>query len=206
MALAFKKISAKHIPVDLLSGESESAVHTARHPMGYVPVLDVKGDDGVSRKLVQSIAIFEWLEEKVPHPSLYSGDSWRRAHIRALVETINADTQPILNIPVVDMVVHEVPGMSEAAVAVAAERRKAWYQHFIRRGLEAYSKLATPMSGRYSVGSQVTAADLVLVPQCYTATRWGVPLSEFPLVERINAAMLELPEVQETAPDRFKPA
>lgn len=187
-ALELKGLKAKMVAVNLLDGESEREPHLSRHPLGYVPVLNVDG-----RNLIESAAIIEWLEENHPSPQLYPGDSFSRAHIRALVELINADTQPIQNLNVVD---HHTSN---------ADEKKRWQQHFIRRGLAAFQQLAKARAGRFSVGDRVTAADLYLIPQCYNALRFDVSLSEFPLIERIyNEAMLT-PACQATAPERYQP-
>ena len=187
-ALEFKKLKPAYVHVDLLSGESEREPHLSRHPLGYVPVLNVDG-----RNLIESAAIIEWLDETQPAPVLYAGDAYDRAHIRSLVEVINADTQPIQNLNVVDYHTSD------------ALKRKQWMQHFIRRGLAAYQKLAQSRAGRFSFGDRVTAADLYLVPQIYNALRFDVDLGEFPLLERINAEALKTPEGQASHPDRFKP-
>lgn len=187
-ALELKGLKAQMMHVNLLDGESSREPHLSRHPLGYVPVLNVDG-----RNLIESVAIIEWLEENHPSPRLYPGDSWQRAHIRALVEVINADTQPIQNLNVVDY--HTTD----------ASEKKRWNQHFIRHGLAAYQRLAMPRAGRYSVGDQITAADLYLIPQCYNAMRFDISLSEFPLLERIHAEAMKTAECQASAPERYTP-
>jgi maleylacetoacetate isomerase len=187
-ALALKGLKPSFVSVDLLSGESEREPHLSRNPLGYVPVLNVDG-----RYLIESVAILEWLEENIPSPQLYPGDSWKRAHIRALVEVINSDTQPMQNPTVLDNYSQDVA------------QRKAWAQHFIRRGFSAFQILAAPSAGRHAVGDSVTAADLYLVPQCYNALRFDLDLAEFPLIKRLYEEGLVTPECQAAHPDRFKP-
>src|SRR4051794_36445226 len=82
-ALELKGLKPKMVPVNLLSDEPDSPEHLARHPLGYVPVLSTPRGN-----LIESVAILEWLEENYPQPSLLPGDSYDRAHIRALVEVI----------------------------------------------------------------------------------------------------------------------
>lgn len=187
-ALELKGLKPAFVHVDLVNGESESPQHLARHPLGYVPVLDVDG-----RKLLESVAIIEWLEENIPGPQLYAGDSFTRAHIRMLVELINADTQPIQN-----------PTVTEKHSSDAA-LKKEWNQYFISRGLAAFEKLVASRAGRHCVGDQITAADLFLIPQCYNAVRFDVDLAQFPVVQRLNAAALSTPQAIASHPDRFKP-
>lgn len=188
-ALAFKGIKPKLVAVNLLEGETESAAHLARNPMGYVPVLAVAG-----RHMVESTAILEFLEEQIPAPQLLPGDAFDRQHVRALCEIVNAGTQPLHNLNVNEFLSDDL------------EVRKRWNQHWIRKGLGAFQTLAAPRAGKFVFGDRVTAADLFLVPQCYAAARFEVDVArEFPLLARWNAAGLETRECQESHPERFKP-
>jgi maleylacetoacetate isomerase len=187
-ALELKGLKPNFVNIDLLTDESEREPHISRHPLGYVPVLYVDG-----RNLIETVAIMEWLEENYPSPQLFPGDSWKRAHVRALVEVISSDTQPIQNPSVLDYYSQD------------AAKRKDWAQYFIRRGLVAFQTLATPSAGRHAAGDTVTAADLFLVPQCYNALRFGLDLADFPLIKRIYEAGLATPEGQASHPDSFKP-
>ncbi len=188
-ALALKGIAVDYVPIDLLSGANESSTHTARHPMGYVPVLQIN-----DKYLVQSVAILEWLEETYPNPKLFPGSAFDRAAIRALCETINADTQPIQNLSVVDQI-----------STTDDKKRLAWMAHFTQRGLQAYEELCKPCAGLFSYGDSLTAADLFLIPQCYNALRQKVDLSLFPIIQRIYLRCLQEPSCQATAPDQFEP-
>src|SRR5262249_10154988 len=89
-ALGLKGVKAQLVAINLLTDENESAAHRARNPMGYVPVLSVG-----TRHLIESMAIIEWLDETRPEPRLLPGDTFDRAHVRALCELINAGTQPL---------------------------------------------------------------------------------------------------------------
>ena len=188
-ALELKGIAVTMVPVGLLDGEVEREPHLSRNPMGHVPVLQVE-----SRYLIESMAILEWLDEKVPTPSLFPGDSFQRAHIRALCELINSGVQPIQNLSVLDQVSQD------------PARREQWSQHFIRKGLAAFEKLVAPTAGLSCVGNNITAADLVLIPQCYNAKRNQIDLAEFPLIQRIHDAAMATPACQASAPERFDPS
>jgi len=65
----------------------------------------------------------------------------------------------------------------------------------------AYEKTVTETAGKYSVGNEVSLADLVLVPQLYNARRFNVDLSVLPVVLRIEEALLQLPAFQAAHPD-----
>jgi maleylacetoacetate isomerase len=187
-ALLLKRVDAHLVHVGLLNGESESPEHLKRNPMGFVPVLQVG-----HRYLQESVAILEWLQELIPAPSFFPGDSYQKAHIRALVEIINAGTQPLQNLSVLDQYSED------------EKKRKEWMQHFIRRGLKAFEILAKDSAGQFCVGDQITAADLFLIPQLYAAGRNEISLDEFPLLKRINVAALATKEASASAPEKYRP-
>lgn len=183
-----KKIECELVHVSLLDGESESETHLKRNPLGYVPVLQSEG-----RYLAESMAILNWAEECFPTPALLPGDAWGRAQIRMLSEIINASTQPLQNLN---------PTQFHSSDPI---EQKRWMQHWIRNGLQAYETLARPLARRFSVGDQITLADLFLIPQCYSARRQEVDLTEFPTVRRIWEHCLETPECQASAPEKYEP-
>lgn len=197
-ALSLKKIPCEYVSVDLLSDETDSSEQRARNPLGYVPVLQILEASGglnrpESKYLTESLAIIEWLDELFPTPSLLPGDSYQRAKIRQLAETINAGTQPIQN-PTVALFHSSNP-----------EEQKKWNLHWIRNGLAAYEFLVQETMGAFSVGDTLTLADLCLIPQIYNALRQGVVLSEFPRIEKIYQEALLTESCQASAPDSFKP-
>lgn len=188
-AFALKKVELNYISVDLLNGENEAPAHLARHPLGYVPVLEHEG-----RFLIESVAIIEWLEEKYPDGySFFPKNDLDRLHVRSLAEIINAGTQPLQN-----------PSVAEFHSSEEAEKKK-WMSHFIHKGLEVFEKLAKPHAGLFSFGDKVGFADFFLVPQCYNALRFGVDLGEFGLLESIYKNALATPEAFATSPDKLKP-
>jgi len=180
------------IPVDLLNGESESAEHRARNPLGFVPVL-LRAD---GQTLCESLAMLEWLEEQPsPAPSLLPEDPWLRAQVRMLAQVIVADTQPLQNL-----------GPQFQHSPDDALKRSDWARHWIREGLHAYETLARPIAGQLSVGDRVSLADLCLIPQLYNARRYEVRVEEeFPLLARIEEKALSLPAAKASRPDRFQP-
>jgi maleylacetoacetate isomerase len=188
--LAQKKIEVKYVHVNLLDNETERPEHLKRNPMGFVPVLEI----APGKYLFESVAIGEWLEETHPQNPLLPKDSFARAEIRALCEWINAGIQPLGNLTVTDHLSND------------PEEKKAWTQHWVRRGFTAYEKLIAKTSGDFCFGNQLTMADIFLVPQCYAALRNEVDLNGFPTIARINANILQTEGAQATHPDRFKPA
>lgn len=183
-------VQLKYESINLLAEESETPEHRARNPLGYVPALEIPGGF-----LIESIAILEWMEERFPNsPKLLPADLELRARTRALTQIINADTQPLQNLN---------PQFFHSSEPT---KRKEWAQHFIREGLAAYEAYVKPTAGIYSVGNQLTMADLCLIPQCYNADRYEISLDAYPTIQKIVKNCTSLESYTQSHPDAFKPA
>jgi maleylpyruvate isomerase len=191
-ALDFKGIAYEPIAISLLNGESESAEHLKRNPAGAVPVLEIQGNPPIH--LTESLAILLYLEETHPdRPSLLRGDPIARARTFALAEVINSGTQPFHNPPVL------VRHSSEP------EEQKAWAKHFIERGLRTYEELCQNIRGKFSVGDEPSLADACLIPQIYSAERFGVSLDGFPAIQAIHESLKALPAYESSHAEAHKP-
>ncbi|MBL7714705.1 MAG: maleylacetoacetate isomerase [Bdellovibrionales bacterium] len=189
-ALAYKKVAYEGVAVDLLSGESDSETHLARHPFGYVPVMEIEG-----QMLTESLAMIRYLEDVHPKPSLLGEglNPIARARIVELAETINADTQPLQNLD------------PQFLHSDDPEKRKAWAKHWIVRGLTAYERLCSKTAGKFSVGDSLSVADLCLVPQLYNARRYEVDLSPYTTIARIEKNCADLESYRASEPSKFEP-
>lgn len=49
-------------------------------------------------------------------------------------------------------------------------------------------------AGKYSVGDEVSVADVCLAPQYYNAQRFNVDLEPYPTIRKVMANLHELPE------------
>jgi glutathione S-transferase len=76
----------------------------------------------------------------------------------------------------------------------------------IERGLEAYERRLAVFDAVFSVGDELTMADLFLVPQFVNGLRFGANLTAFPRVSRICTSCLATPEAVATHPARVTPA
>ncbi|MDR3606419.1 MAG: maleylacetoacetate isomerase [Oligoflexia bacterium] len=196
-ALALKEIEVEYVAVDLLSDDAESPEHRHRNPLGFVPVLELleQPEDSPYRYLTESTALLEWMEETRPFPSLLPSDPLERARIRALCQIVNASLQPLQNPPVT------------ARHSSDPEEAKKWVQYWNQQHLKAFEELARPTAGKFCFGDEITMADLFLIPQCYSARRFGVPLDQdFPMLARIYDEAMKTPECQRTSPDALKPS
>jgi maleylacetoacetate isomerase len=201
LALAAKGVAYRSVPVSLLEGAQRAPEHIARSPMGVVPCLLVNGEP-----FVESVAIVELLDELYPEPPLLPRDPEGRARVRGLVEVVNAGTQPLQNL-------HVLEKLSPDHAA-----RKEWIQHFIAKGLGAFEAMmasndARGVKGRFAYGDTFGMADCYLLPQVYNARRYEVALTPFPRVaaaaEAIaatDAARAAAPEAQADAAPGARPA
>jgi glutathione S-transferase len=73
-----KDLALPKIDVDLLGAENRGEAYTAKNPGGQVPALEL--DDG--KVLGETVAIFEYLEEKQPRPPLIGSTPEERAETR----------------------------------------------------------------------------------------------------------------------------
>jgi glutathione S-transferase len=78
MFLLEKGIELPKVAVDLLAGENRQAAYLAKNPGGQVPALVF--DDG--RVIGETVAIFEYLDEKYPKPALVGTTPEERAETR----------------------------------------------------------------------------------------------------------------------------
>lgn len=184
IALALKGIAYDQVPVNLLKdgGEQLSPEFSALNPMQQVPALRI---DGIT--LSQSLAIIEYLEETRPKPRVLPKDPKKRAQVRMISDHIASGIQPLQNLTVLKQ---------------AGEKKLEWAQTCISRGFKALEQILQETSGSYCVGDEVSMADLCLVPQVYNAERYKVDLAPYPIIRRINKALLELEEFQTSHPCR----
>ena len=190
IALGLKGLEYRHVAVNLLKDEQSSPAHKARSPAGYVPCLAV---DGV--EYIESVAILELLDELFPASPLYPQGPHARARVRSLVEIINSGTQPLQNRHVM---LH---------VSSDPDVQKAFVRRYVVRGLAAFEGAMANheregVSGPFAYGASPSAADVLLVPQVFSARRFGIELDDCPRVLRAFDAAMALEAFQRAAPER----
>lgn len=192
IGLGLKKLPYEYLAINILAGEGEqrAAGYLTKNPMAQVPTLEITEDDGTTRYLTQSLPILEYLEERFPEPPLLPRDAYLRARTRSLAEIVNSGIQPLQNMSVTRKV-KEFGG-----------DEKAWPKSFIADGLAAFEAQVQDTAGRFCIGDQPTIADCLLIPQLYSARRFGVPTEHFPYLCLIEAACNDLPAFVDAHPDR----
>lgn len=190
IALGLKGIPYEYRAVHLSNDEQYAAGYLAINPQSQVPVLEL--DDGPTpRRIAQSLAIIEYLEERFPEPALLPKEPWLRARARQLAEVVNAGIQPFQNTPTTGYVRDVLHGDVSA-----------WLRHFLARGLNALERSARETAGTFLVGGHPSIADVCLIPQLYSARRFEVPLGGYPTLLRAEAACNALPGFAAAHPDR----
>jgi maleylpyruvate isomerase len=197
IALGIKELAYDYAVVNIIKdgGQQHSVEFKAHNPMAQVPTLEVNEDVGHSTFLSQSLPIIEYLDERWPHlPLLPRGATHAamaaRAAARGLAELVNSGIQPLQNLSTTNRV-----------KALGGDER-AWVAGFIASGLAALEAAVATTSAQFCVGDAVTIADCCLIPQLYSARRFGVALDPFPRLRAIEAACDELPAFAAAHPDR----
>lgn len=188
IALHLKGLSYDYVPVHLVKGEQQSAAFGALSAEHLVPVLEL----GDGRRLTQSMAIIEYLDETHPEPPLLPADAAGRARVRALAQVIACEVHPLNNLRVLKYLVHELKADDDA--------KTAWYRHWVRLGLQAYEAHLAERPGRFSHGDAPTLADCCLVPQIFNAQRFDCDLTGLTRVMGVFDACMALEAFRKAQP------
>ena len=189
IALNLKGVACESAPIDLRPGAHRQPDYLARNPQGLIPALE----DGTA-VISQSLAIIEYLEEIHPQPPLLPRSPLDRARVRSMALGIACDIHPLNNLRVLNYLRSPL-GHDEAAV-------DEWYRHWIAegfRGLEEEAKRASG-DGRHMFGTELTLADVCLVPQMFNARRFKCNVEPFPTLRAICANLETLPAFARAAP------
>ncbi|QEL54177.1 maleylacetoacetate isomerase [Chromobacterium paludis] len=190
IALNLKGLAYQYRAVNLLKGEQRSAEYLAINPHGLVPLLD---DGGV--QIAQSLAICEYLDEAYPEGTrLLPAAPAARAQARAIALAIAADIHPLQN--------PRVGKHLQAAFGASEEGKAEWIRHWIRTGFDALEQQLARRAGRYAVGDEPSLADICLLPQVFSARRFGVDLAPYPTLVRIAEALEAIPAFADAHPSK----
>ena len=193
IALNLKGLETEQVFVHLTRHGGEQFVDTFRaiNPQSLVPVLR-DGEVQVS----QSLAIIEYLEEVYPQTPLLPALAADRAFVRQLSLGIACDIHPLNNLRVLKYLT--------GAMGVSEDNKAQWIAHWISVGLQAFEAQLQRRThaGRFCHGDTPTMADCCLVPQVFSAQRFGVDLSDCPLVNEIYERCEQLAPFAAAHPSR----
>jgi len=192
IGLELKGLAWEGRPVHLVreGGEQHAAAYAALNPQELVPALLHEG-----QTLTQSLAILEYLDERFPQVPLLPADAVGRARVRALAQLVACDIHPINNLRVMQYL--------ERSLQVPADARTQWTLHWMAEGLAAMEAMLAGSrdTGTFCHGDRPGLADLCLMPQLYNAHRFGLDLSPYPTLRRIEAACQALEAFERARPD-----
>ncbi|SDD34659.1 maleylacetoacetate isomerase/maleylpyruvate isomerase [Paracoccus isoporae] len=191
IAFNLKGVATEFVPVNLRDGAQKQHDFRDLNPQGLVPALDTG-----EAVLTQSLAIIEWLEETRPDPALLPGDPLARAHVRAFAQVIACEIHPLQNLRVLNFIKSQHGQDQDGA--------DAWCRHWIGEGLAACEAIAASQThgGAFTFGDTPGLADICLVPQIFSADRFGLDTAPFGRLREIRAACEALPEFAQAHPAR----
>jgi len=198
VALAYHGFDYASKPVHLVKGGGEQhseSYRTSTNPMAQVPSLTFVDASGESHSVTQSLAIVDFLDGLAlasdPHSSkclVPRADSpegaLRRAKALEIAELINSGIQPHQNLSTMKTIKVAL----DPAGGAADVDGKGYVVAKIRAGLQACEKLVATSAGLFAVGNEVSIADVCIIPQLYGARRFGIDLSTYPMLLRVEKA------------------
>jgi maleylacetoacetate isomerase len=107
---------------------------------------------------------------------------------------VACDIHPLNNLRVVQALRGEL-GAGDAQV-------QAWTRRWIVDGFTALEALIARSGEGFAWGAAPTLADCCLIPQVYSARRFGVDLSGFPLIQAVDEHAQAHPAFAAAHPDR----
>ena len=189
IALNLKGVAYETVSIHLTrdGGKQFAPEFKAINPQMRVPVLELSNGE----VLTQSLAIIDYLDETYPEPPFLPADAVARAKVRAVAHGIACDIHPLNNVGPLKYIKSTL-GKEQPAI-------DAWYHHWVLVGFEAIEAWLRP--GPYAFGSDVTLADICLVPQVANARRLKVPLDRFPKIVAVDEACLKLAAFDRARPE-----
>jgi len=189
IAFNLKGLSCDMVSIHLQKegGLNKKPDFRAINPQMRVPALQL--DSG--EVLIQSLAIIEYIDETHPQPPLLPRDALERAKVRAIAQIIACDIHPLNNVGPLRYLKNQM-GQDQAKI-------DAWYHHWVLDGFDAIEAMLRP--GPYAFGSEISLADVCLVPQVYNARRLKVPLDRFPKIVAVDAACGRLATFEQARPE-----
>lgn len=195
IALEIKSIDYEYRTIHLLNngGEQHSAEYLKLNPSREVPTL-VHYAIGSPEPIVlgQSVAIIDYLDQKVPTPRLFPPSSQQRGLVLQACEIMNSGSQPLHNLRVLKKLVDDFK--------ISEDQKTEWTRHWINYGLQSFEATVKPHSGKFSFGDTVTAADCFLIPQLANADRFQVSTAPYPVLEKIRSSCEKIPAFAKASP------
>ena len=192
LALLYKELEYKKIPVNLLDNIQQSTEYLKLNPTGLVPTLI----DDSGNSIRQSLAIIEYLDEIYPLKPLLPEGSPDRAYVRGISLNIAADMHPLNNLRVLNFLKNQL-GHNQNEVDL-------WYKHWVKIGLDSLEQIIATSkfyANEFCYKEMFTVADICLLPQLFNARRFNCDLSDYPILLAIEAKCKKFDYVVSAYPD-----
>jgi len=185
----------------LVKGEQFDPAYTALNPSKQVPALLI---DGIV--LTQSVPIIEYLEEtrRFQGTTLLPSCEDLRFKVRQITEIINSGIQPIQNLSTLNRVVKytsKYGKIDKLDEDTSKNIKNEWVKECIEEGFNALETILQECSGKYCLGNDLSVADCVLIPQVYSAVRYNVDMTKYPIIQKINQECMKLDAFKVSHPD-----
>ena len=189
IALNLKGVTYDTVPIHLQKegGMNRKPEYRAVNPHMRLPALRLDSGD----VLTQSLAIIGYVDDTHPQPPLLPRDPVAKAKVRAIAQIVACDIHPLNNVGPLRYL-KNVFGQDQSKI-------DAWYHHWVHDGFQAIEEMIAPAP--YTCGSEITLADICLVPQVYNARRLKVPLDRYPKIVAADAACAKLAAFDKARPE-----
>jgi maleylacetoacetate isomerase len=189
IALNLKGLAYETVAIHLQreGGINRKPEYRAVNPHMRLPALRLDSGD----VLIQSMAIIGYLDDIHPQPPLLPADPVAKAKVRAIAEIVACDIHPLNNIGPLRYLKNAL-GQDQGKI-------DEWYHHWVHDGFRAIEAMISPAP--YTCGSEITLADVCLVPQVYNARRLKVPLDDYPKIVAADAACMKLAAFDKARPE-----
>ena len=139
------------------------------------------------------MAILEYLNDLHPEAKLLPIEAYSRAKVREFCEVVNAGIQPVQNLKVLIKIKKDL--------AASDEQKMEWGKNFIEDGLKSLERLVSHSKGNFCF-DKFSLADAMLIPQIYNANRFGIDMTQYPILSQINEHCLGLEYFKAAHPDQ----
>jgi maleylpyruvate isomerase len=175
IALELKGLKAEHVAIDLRAGAQHGTSYLLMNPQGLVPFFT-----DCDLAMGQSLAIIEYLDATVAQPPLLGCSAREAAAIRQRAYIIAEDVHPLNNLRLLKALREDFGAMEDQV--------SNWIARWIGAGFAALEAM-TKDASVHLVGDTPSLADVCLVPQLYSARRFGVDLNPYPRLTAIGARL-----------------
>lgn len=193
IALNLKELDYEYVPVHLVQdgGQQHSEQYLQLNPAELVPTFVDEDEDII---LNQSLAIIEYLDERYPETArLLPQHKLARARVRTVAYDIACDVQPVANLRILQALSQDF--------ASDQDKNAQWCRDWIQKAFNVVEQRLKNTAGDYCFGFDISLADVVLVPQVYNAKRFGLDMSPYPLITRIEENCNRLPAFIDAMPE-----